>query len=156
MRLLSLCSIILFVLSSCSKDDQGLSPGDYLIFGYFYDCPAEACVEYYKLEGAKLYEDRKDEYPEFGLEPEMEFKEISAEKWEMVKDLPEKFPAALWDTKETVFGKPDTRNQGGLYVRIKQGNREGYWFIDKDPLMVNPELRAFVQVLNARLAMICD
>ncbi len=156
MRKLTICSIILLYFSSCSKEEEGLRPGDYLIFGYYYDCPAETCVEYFKLEGSKLYEDRKDEYPEFRFEPDLDFAELNSAKWELVKDLPEKFPSVLWETKETVFGNPDKYDQGGLYVRIKQGSKEGYWFLDKDPRMVNPEIRSFVHILNARLAMICD
>lgn len=156
MRHSILVFIALLFISSCAKEEPGLPTGDYFIFGYYYDCPAESCVEYYKLEGRQLFEDLKDEYPEFGLEPELDFKELPESKYELVKDLPDYFPMALLDKKETVFGKPDEYNQGGLYVRVKKGNREGFWFFDKDPKRVGSEYQGFVQILNNRLTMISD
>ncbi|TNE79921.1 MAG: hypothetical protein EP332_09200 [Bacteroidetes bacterium] len=156
MRRSLLFILLALTFHACSKEEAGLPSGDYFIFGYFYDCPAETCVEYFKMEGDKLFEDSKDEYPLFGLEPELEFKESTKTKWEMVNDLPDLIPSQLWESKEKVFGKPDFYNQGGLYVRVKQGNKEAYWFLDKDPSHVEETFRGFVQVLNSRLAMISD
>ena len=53
--------LTVFMLTSCEKDDNlELSTSDYIIFGHFYGkCVGEQCIEIFRLENEKLFEDTK-------------------------------------------------------------------------------------------------
>ena len=55
----------LLFLSACNSDDDAAHANpEYLIFGHFFgECIGEGCVEIFKLDADKLYEDSNDIYP---------------------------------------------------------------------------------------------
>ena len=84
------------LLTGCAKDSIGLSTDDYLIFGHFYgECGGEQCIEIFKLENGRLYEDTKDIYPNGNGVYEGDFKELSIDKYELVKGILADFPNDL-------------------------------------------------------------
>ena len=54
-------------LWSCHKDcgtECGVTDEEYIVFGHFYGyCVGEGCIEMYKIEDSRVYEDTKDQYP---------------------------------------------------------------------------------------------
>ena len=64
-NILIMACLTVFMLTSCEKEDNlELSKSDYIIFGHFYGkCMGEQCVEIFRLENEKLFEDTKDQYP---------------------------------------------------------------------------------------------
>jgi hypothetical protein len=65
-KILILLCLPLTFLISCKKDNAAIPPSDYLIFGHFYgECSGERCIEIFKLEKDKLFEDKADQYPNY-------------------------------------------------------------------------------------------
>lgn len=59
--------LAIFLFTSCdngSNNGLSLSDSDYIIFGHFYgECGGETCIEIFRLEKDKLFEDINDNYP---------------------------------------------------------------------------------------------
>ena len=155
MNTLKILSIFLFVnaLSSCKKDDDAdLKSNDYLIFGHYYgECFGETCVETYKLTNSKLFEDIIDVYAGNGP---FDFKELTNEEYEQVKDLIEYFPAELLDTNEESFGCPDCADQGGLFIQYAHEGEINSWRIDQSKNQVPAYLHIFMDKVNEKITMI--
>jgi hypothetical protein len=85
------------MLTSCEKDaNLELSTSDYLIFGHFYGkCLGEKCIEIFKLENEKLFEDTKGQYPNSGEFYEGIWVQLSQQKFNDTKDLTKYFPTDL-------------------------------------------------------------
>jgi hypothetical protein len=77
------------LMVSCKKDEPCVtmcSDCDAFIFGHFYGkCVGEGCVETFKLENGKLYEDDTDQYAPESYDGH--WNELPASKYELVKDL---------------------------------------------------------------------
>lgn len=51
-------------MTSYRKSSLELSDSDYIIFGHFYGFYiGENCIDIYRLENSKIFEDTKDKYP---------------------------------------------------------------------------------------------
>ncbi len=133
---------LLLLLFSCDKPE--VQP-DYFIFGHFYGfCAGETCIELFKVEGGKLYEDQNDTYPSSQQAYVGNWVELSDAKYQQVKDLAAKVPQALLDNPDAIIGMPDYADGGGLYVELKTGNEVDYWLIDLVTENIPVAMRSFV------------
>lgn len=131
--------VVIFCLVACNKEMEIIDPppagenltDSYLVFGHFYGfCQGETCIEIFKLENEKLYQDTVDSYPnrddfyvaEFKLEDNSLYQEASA--------LLTGFPGVLYDNTNSVYGSPDTADQGGLYIERFENGERHFWILD--------------------------
>ena len=120
----------LLLCFSCKKDEPVGS--DYIVFGHFYgECAGEGCVEIFKVQDGKLFEDSNDIYPDSKHPYIGNYHELSDTKYRLVKDLRRDVPAALLNETAHVIGTPDAGDWGGLYIEINSGSDTRYWLIDK-------------------------
>ncbi len=142
---------ILFV-SSCNKEDEIESnQTDFLIFGHFHgECIGEGCVETFKLDHEKLFEDSNDNYSGTNFN----FIEIGNDKFEQVKDLVDYFPSKLLSENENVFGCPDCADQGGLFIQYSENGNIRSWKIDKSKSSVPNYLHEFIDKVNEKIDLI--
>jgi len=152
--------VILFSGLACEKDCNCAGTGqfEYMIFGHFYgECGGEGCVEIYRLDKEKLYEDSTDVYPN-GLAPYAgQYYQLSDEKFQLVKDLIYEFPEALYAEPNTVIGMPDAGDWGGIYVEMKfkdDPGLSGFWLLDQMESNMPQVYNDFVDRINEKIALI--
>ena len=154
MKIGFLTSIFIGLLfSGCKKGDNSvhISKMDYIIFGHFYgECLGEGCIETFKLTDVKLYEDTLDTYNGENLE----FVELSSEKFEQVKDIIDYFPTKLLYEKDTRFGCPDCRDQGGVFIQYSENGTIQSWRIDTDKDEIPEYLHSFVDKVTEKIWLI--
>jgi len=149
----SCLSIIL--LTSCKKDNITLSKSDYMIFGHFYGrCKGEQCIEIFKLQQDKLSEDTTDQYPNREIFYEGAYVQLSKEKYNETKDLPNYFPTDLLYEKENVIGQPDAGDWGGLYIEYNFKGMRKYWLLDKMKSNVPVKYHNFIDKLNEKITLL--
>lgn len=157
----NVCCLIVLILASLLTgcDDQSTdleklqTVDEYLVFGSFAGfCGGEACIEIFKIENGRLYEDGTDQYPSSDRLPyEGQFKLLSAEKYELVTDLLESFPEKLTEEISLVLGMPDAYDQGGLYIEIKRNEKIQYWVLDRDKDNIPEYLHSWVDLINEKV-----
>ena len=125
-----LAIIIVTIAGGCDCDEnQPVITGEYLIFGHFYgECFGEACRETYKLENGQLFEDELDHYPSGTAANEFSFIALPGSTYDEVADLPDFFPAELYDIPNGVIGMPDAGDWGGFYVQTTRNGEVRYSF----------------------------
>ena len=132
---------------------------EYFVFGQFYGkCAGEGCVEMFKVENGKLYEDDMDEYPNYIAPIDAHWNELSAEKYNEVKDLSAEVPMELFNEPEHVLGLPDGGDWGGIYVEFKytgsQSSKSGFWLLDKNENNMAQVYNDFVDQIEEKITMI--
>lgn len=151
--LITTLALIGILFTSCSESDNSVEPNkmDYLIFGHFHgECDGEQCVETFKLTGDKLYEDTLDIY----YAENLEFVELGIEKFQQVKDIIDYFPNKLLNDKDTRFGCPDCRDQGGIFIQYSENGIVQSWRIDKDKDVIPEYLHSFIDKVNEKIRLI--
>jgi len=144
----------LFLIISCNKDDVS-DPFGYLIFGHFYGfCIGESCIQIYKLEKDKLFEDTKKEYPGYNEFYRGSYVKLDNTYFEQVKDLVNSFPEDLLNEQDTVFGCPDCADQGGLYIEYNFNGIHKFWTIDQFTGDVPVYLHGFMEQVNEKIDLI--
>ncbi|MBL7730422.1 MAG: hypothetical protein JNM88_04525 [Chitinophagaceae bacterium] len=145
--------IAIFSLASCSKDNAGLSKSDYLIFGHFYaSCSGEGCVEIFRLEQDKLFEDKKDQYPDAYNFYNGKYGKLSQQKFDITKDLKDYFPVDLLNEPGNVIGQPDAGDWGGLYIEYNYGGIRKFWLLDLKKSNVPATCHGFIDKVNEKIA----
>ncbi|MDQ3016161.1 MAG: hypothetical protein M3R25_05505 [Bacteroidota bacterium] len=142
---------------SCEKEDSYCNAGQFyfMAFGHFYGkCGGEGCVEIYKIENEKLYEETRDQYPGDEFYKFEEFVQLSNEKYDQVKDLPSDFPNELWDESETILGIPDGGDWGGVYVEISSSRGHRYFLLDQNENNMASVYNTFVDKINEKITII--
>ena len=143
----------------CDEDDNNPVNGDeFIVFGHFYgECGGEACIEIYKIEDGKLYEDTLDQYPGTDQIYMGSWIELPASKYDQVKGLRNEVPPALLAEDIRVIGQPDAADGGGIYVQVmvaSQSLTEGFWLLDKNENNMNAVYNDFVNKIEARIQLI--
>lgn len=147
---------------ACDKKDQSVNPekGDfaYFIFGHFYgECGGEACIEIYKMDNANLWEDTTDVYPTWMTPYDGTYISLSADKFELVKDIVDYFPGELLDEPHNVIGIPDGGDWGGIYVEISyvdDAKNSGFWLLDQNSYNMPDVYNDFVVRINEKINLI--
>ena len=156
MRNLILIVSLIGLLHSCKKEVECcvILNEDYFIFGHFYgECFGEVCIETFKLEGGKLYEDEKDAY---GGYSDFSFIELEDTLYQKVKDLWTAVPDGLRNDTTEVFGCPDCADGGGLYIELNEAGLQRHWRIDQDKDNAPEYLHDFMDQVNEKIALIND
>lgn len=151
-RILLILSII-GIVTSCSNDDDGIEINEqnFLVFGHFYgECVGEGCVETFKLTETKLFEDTIDDYSGQNLD----FIELSNEKFQQTKDLENFFPNQLLNTQEEIIGCPDCADGGGIFIQYSNKDKLKSWRIDQDKSNVPSYLHEFIDKVNEKIRII--
>ena len=150
--ILSLTSI----LFSCkNSDDIELSDTDYIIFGHFYGmCVGEECVEIYRLEKSKLFEDTFDKYPTSQDFYDGNYIQLSQNKFEATKDLTDFFPKDLLNEANKVIGEPDAGDWGGLYIEYNFDGVRNFWLLDQMKSNVPDKYHTFFDKVNEKIGLI--
>jgi len=158
--LLSITAILTIVIASC-KDKECGDPNEddhYFIFGHFYgECLGEGCVEMYKLEDGRLYEDDLDHYPNYTTAIETHWNELAKERYEAVKDIENEFPSSLYSEPGHVLGQPDAGDWGGIYVEVYDGDMastSSFWLLDKNENNMSQVYNDFVDKIEEKIALI--
>jgi hypothetical protein len=115
-------------------------------------CDGYNCILTYKLTGEKLYEDEHHNY----LAQNFNFIELEKDKFELVKNLTQYFPAELLNSKDSIFGCPDCGDQGGLIVKYVESGKEKTWRIDQSKSAVPIYLHHFIDKINEKISLIND
>lgn len=145
--------LTVFLLTACKKDDNvELSKSDYIIFGHFYgECIGEQCVEIFRLEQDKLFEDTKDQYPSRNSFYDGNFVQLSQQKFNDTKDLTNYFPTDLLNETDTVIGQPDAGDWGGLYVEYNSDGIRKFWLLDQMKSNVPTKYHNFIDKVNEKI-----
>jgi len=153
--LISAC-LTFFFLTSCEKDDNyEPSKSDYIFFGHFYgECMGEHCVEIFRLEKDKLFEDIKDRYPNSTEFYEGNWVELSQQKFNDTKDLTNYFPTDLLSEKDTVIGQPDAGDWGGLYLEYNFNGVRKFWLLDQKKDNVPTKYHDLIDKVNEKIALL--
>lgn len=145
--------LTVFTLTSCEKDDNlELSTSDYIIFGHFYGkCVGEQCIEIFRLENEKLFEDSKDQYPNSGEFYGGIWVQLSQQKFNDTKDLTKYFPTDLLNETEKIIGQPDAGDWGGLYVEYNINGVRKFWLLDQKKSNVPTKYHNFHDKINEKI-----
>lgn len=151
-RVLLILTLIGLLMSCDSNDDTiEINEQNYLIFGHFYgECGGERCVETFKLTDKNLFEDTIDDY----LGENLDFVELSSEKFELVKDIETFFPSQLLNNNDTVIGCPDCADGGGLFIQYSENGNTRSWRIDQMKNNVPGYLHEFIDKVNEKIRVI--
>ena len=140
---------VLMALSSCAKEDLSTSI-DTLIFGHFYgECSGERCIETYKLESDKLYEDVLDRYAG-GDHQHFGFQQLPDNLKKNLPDLVSMLPDQIYQQPSTI-GMPDAGDWGGIYVQVRKQGVTHWWLIDKAEANLFDWLLPFKQNIEAAI-----
>lgn len=126
-------SLVIGLLFGCKKDkNDQMNKAEYLVFGSFYgECIGENCIEIFKLQDGKLWEDTNDTYPGSTGFYSAAYVQLPDAKYQQVKDLPSLFPAQLLNETNTVIGTPDAGDWGGYYIEYNRNGIHKFWLIDQ-------------------------
>ncbi len=159
-NLLNFCFLTL-ILFSCTDAQNSPSPeksedapkDEYLVFGRFFGfCSGETCIEIYKIEDAKLYEDTLDQYPSSAQAYAGKFVALSQDQYEVVKDLLAQVPSELLAENATFIGSPDAADGGGFYVSlVDERGQVKFWLIDRVRSNIPEYLHGFADLLDAQV-----
>lgn len=144
--------LAIILLTSCEKDDVELSNSDYIVFGHFYgECMDEECIEIFRLEKDKLFEDTKDQYPSSNHFYDGNYVQLSQQKFNDTKDLTNNFPKDLIEESDTVIGQPDAGDWGGLYVEYNFNGIRKFWLLDQKKSNVPKKYHDFIDEVNEKI-----
>ena len=125
-----------------------------IIFGHYYGrCFGETCIETYKIENGKLYEDFDDDYSRNTFN----FVKLSDKLFEQVVDIINHIPQELREVNGQTFGCPDCADQGGVYIELfDSSNSEAdmKFFIDQNSNNTPKYLHEFVDIVNAKVVLL--
>ncbi len=153
--------LLISFATSCTNDkleDIGAGQLEYIIFGHFYGfCVGEACIEIFKLENGRVYEDTLDIYPRFDKPYEGNYVPLSQTHYNLVKDLPDLIPAELFLETEIVLGLPDATDGGGFYIEVQykdDASKSGFWILDQSEFYLPEQYHSFVDEIKARILLL--
>lgn len=142
------------LLASCQKSEDQIvkNPEDFLVFGRFYgECRGEQCIEIYRLQDGRLYEDRKDQYVSNESFYPGDFQALDEDAFLQAKDLWDAIPQSIYDEDQIRFGCPDCADQGGIYLEIKTGTFHEFWILDQNKNEVPTYLHEFMDKVNSKI-----
>ena len=64
------------------------------------------------------------------------------------------FPLELLSSKLIIYGTPDNRDWGGIYLEYEDGNHHRYWFLDLKTKNIPKHLRAYVALIDKKITLI--
>ena len=144
----------LLCVGGCSQSETPMQENapEWLVFGRFYGhCQGEQCIEIYKLEKGKLFEDRNDQYVSNETFYEASYEQLDDAKYEMVRSILDHIPSGLIAEDQIRFGCPDCADQGGIYLEIKNSQAHEFWIFDQNKQDVPAYLHSYLDLINAKI-----
>lgn len=114
----------------------------------------EECIEIFKLEKEKLFEDIRDDYPSHTGFYTGNYVQLSQEKFETTKDLIDNFPPDLLTETANVIGDPDAGDWGGLYIEYNFNGIRKFWLLDQKESNVPEKYHSFIDKVNEKIALL--
>lgn len=149
--LITTCLSLILLASGCN-DDLKPSKSEYIIFGHFYgECLGDKCIEIFRLEEDKLFEDRNDRYPSYTGFYSGKWEKLSNQKFNDTKDLTNDFPLDLLNETSTVIGQPDAGDWGGLYIEYNFDGIRKFWLLDQKKSNVPTKFHPFIDKVNEKI-----
>lgn len=142
---------------ACDKNDNSpvINSEDFLIFGHFYGhCLGEQCIEIFKLQDQKLYEDQNDQYVSNEGFYQADFQVLDQDKYDIAKDLWSLVPEAIYEEDQLRFGCPDCADQGGIYLELQKGTFHEYWILDQNQDLVPEYLHQIMDAINQKIGLL--
>ena len=147
--------LAIFLFTSCdngSNNGLSLSDSDYIIFGHFYgECGGETCIEIFRLEKDKLFEDINDNYPNSQNFYDGNYVQLSHQKFIETQDLMDNFPPGLLAETNHVIGQPDETDGGGIYLEYNVNGIRKFWLLDEMKSNVPAEYHDFIDKVNGKI-----
>ena len=147
-------TLLLFTVSCSDNEEIAKEESqnfNYLTFGHFFgSCGGDNCVQTFQLTNDKLFKDTISDY----TGEDLNFTELSNEKYELVKDLMDAFPAELLNSDEDFFGCPDCSDGGGLFIQYSENGILKSWRIDLFKTNVPEYLHDFMDEVQEKIALI--
>lgn len=166
---LFLSAIFVFLLfNSCENEDElfidnpipdiyertsdGLiTNGATLTFGRYYGkCLGNSCIEIFKLNDDKLWEDVIDRYPSSDSFYEGRFTEFNGSEKIKTEVLFNQLPSELFKYKSdfNTIGEPDAVDAGGIYLEFQSLGVRKLWLIDLSKRNVPKYIAIYVELIN--------
>ena len=145
MKNLILTILILLLLTNCKKSSL---LGDHFIFGSSYSECEGNCVNYFMLKKGELYPDDMT-----NLSDKLKFKNtrLPQEKIDLSKQIESNLPELLKNSSSSTFGCPDCRDQGAIYIEIKNKSKTNKFSIDADTSQIPVEIRKYISDIKLTL-----
>lgn len=145
---------ILLISIGCEKSADLCE--DSVVFGYFYDCSGDGCIEIFKLDENGLAKDERDQYPGSTQAYEGQYVKVEYDGTLKMSDFLE-YETALLSQTETVIGCPNCLDQGGVYIQINsEDGDKGFWFIDNWKPNVPEALHGLIDLIHEAIGEIND
>ena len=130
---------------------------DYIIFGEFYGyCVGGKCIEIFKLQDGRLYEDTTDQYPEHDKFYEGRFIQLADSLYDKAAVVENIIPDRLWRESDTIIGQPDAGDWGGFYLEMRTNNDRRFWLIDKNQDNLPIYLHDFTLKMDSAINLVND
>lgn len=144
----------MIILVSCD-DTQVLDPeDDFIIFGTYGRHCYGGCDAFYRIDDNRLLKSLGNQFSNEEFYPFDKFEELSNDKFNLVNDLEDYIPAALWDDLETHIGKADVSDVGAYYFEIQNDSIRRHWAFENGDLDLAPEYRLFVNKIIEKMDLI--
>ena len=132
MRFATLLLPLALLLTSCTKKSSS-GKADKIVFGTFYGMCAGNCVRIYQVDATTLQKDDSVKYPDGAWTYNFNGTTmLSADKFNIAKDLLNQVPSELLNNNNKMYGAPDSHDQGGVYIQIIKGTEKRRFRIDFD------------------------
>jgi hypothetical protein len=149
--IITTCLSLIFLASGCNEDSKPSKSG-YIIFGHFYgECLGEKCIEIFRLEEDKLFQDSKDRYPSSSGFYSGKWVKLSNQKFNDTRDLINDFPMDLLTETSIVIGQPDAGDWGGLYIEYNFDGIRKFWLVDQKKSNVPAKYHLFIDKVNEKI-----
>jgi hypothetical protein len=145
MKNLILTISILLVLTNCKKSSLR---GDHFIFGSSYSECEGNCVNYFMLKKGQLYPDDMTNWSD-----KLKFKnnQLTQDKIDLAKKIEDNLPDFLKTSSSSTFGCPNCRDQGAIYIEIKNESKTTKFSIDTDTTQIPVEIRKYISDIKLTL-----
>lgn len=101
----------------------------------------------YKLNSNKLLIDTTDDYFKNSTSLVFNDKPLSKEQYLKAKKIMDSIPEIISNSNDSTFGKPDNRDQCGIFLQIKTSGKLKTFHIDTDSSALPKELRHYAAIL---------
>ena len=130
-------------LSACKEEEK--PDQEAFIFGQWNLLCEGNCIQIYKLEGGKLYEDNMRSFREA---PTITYKTspMDSKYWAKGQDLENSFPKDyLMPRGLTFIGCPNCVEEGGYYLAFERESEIIWWQVGRIPELWPVEIRPFME-----------
>lgn len=143
------------LLVSCQDTITLDTQESYIVFGDFdYYCYGGGCDDFYKITPKILLASNVNYFANSGFYPFDDYDALSQSKFDLVKDLGDFIPPALWLEAATHIGQAEVSDVGSLYFEIKNDTTHRYWVFENGDFEMPEVYSAFMNTIKEKLAIL--